>query len=973
MDGGMVGARPEPWMGRMAALMLALLVVGAEAAYGGGPRWVAGSSYFAASVEGQPVVWSGGQVVYYTDLNALSSIETTAKANALVATAAAVWSSVNTAGVSILHGGNLAENVDSYLAANNSALPSDILPSATNKPVAVVYDETGAVINAIYGAGASSAQACENNGVIATVDNFAASGNLAHALILVNGLCATTTAQLTNIQYQLVRAFGRVLGLDYSQTNEEMFAANQITTNGLMGWPIMHPIERMCDGSGGQCIPNGTTLRTDDIAALNRLYPVTAANIGSFSGKTITATATISVQGTIEFARGQGMQGVNVVLRPLTAGVPNVCYTATAVSGVYFQGNAGNPVTGVTDAEGNPLNRFGSNNTALEGFFDLSGVPLPPGVTASDYQLTFEAVNPLYTSGSSVGPYATGQATPSGTMPTITLTGLSAGSAVTETVVIDDSADEAQSGPDGEESAPAEVPVSGEWTGRITGYGHSGWFQWWAQGAREFTIETQALDETGAATENKAQIVVGAWNGTDAVGSPPVTGTVQPFNGAVMGLTALPILSVAASEVRIGLADLRGDGRPDFAYRGRILYADSVTPARVPVSGGQIVIGGMGFRPSVAVSVNGIAARVLSLTPNRIVATAPASGGVTGTVPIEIEDMQTLGVAAITSGFSYDAQGNDALGIVTAPQGNVPIGVPETMTVRAMNAGTGSPAAGVVVTFEVTAGTAALGCGQGSCSVTTAGDGTATTQVTANATALAQVTATLTNGSSVTAQFTGTASPLLAALTPNLYIAMGATVQWPVQALALNASGAPLSGQGVTWAAGGANVSVAANQSVSGSNGVAANAITAGPFSASVASSANACLAGTSSCVSFNVIPVQPLTEALVGWSGTTQYVAASQAFQPVVLHVTDAFGDPVAGAAVTFAEALYGWTEPCGAQGACPPAPLLAQQSVEATSGIDGSVTLTPLAANGQAGRLQVMAVTGTNATLSFELDAHP
>jgi hypothetical protein len=45
----------------------------------------------------------------------------------------------------------------------------------------------------------------------------------------------------------------------------------------------------------------------------------------------------------------------------------------------------------------------------------------------------------------------------------------------------------------------------------------------------------------------------------------------------------------------------------------------------------------------------------------------------------------------------------------------------------------------------------------------------------------------------------------------------------------------------------------------------------------------------------------------------------------------------------------------------------------VQATSGVDGTVTLTPIAANGMAGRLLVTAVAGTNATLNFELDAHP
>ncbi len=130
-------------------------------------------------------------------------------------------------------------------------------------------------------------------------------------------------------------------------------------------------------------------------------------------------------------------------------------------------------------------------------------MPLPPGISSADYQLTFEAINPLYTGTVSVGPYTTGQTAPSGTMPVIDLGTLVAGSAVTQTVVIGDAADEAQSGADGTETAPAAVPVTGEWTARLTGYGHSSWFQWWARGAREFTVEAQALDESGHPTARK--------------------------------------------------------------------------------------------------------------------------------------------------------------------------------------------------------------------------------------------------------------------------------------------------------------------------------------------------------------------------------------------------------------------------------------------------------------------------------------
>ncbi|HEX3986513.1 MAG TPA: IPT/TIG domain-containing protein [Acidobacteriaceae bacterium] len=956
-------------------ILLSVLLMAVQGARAGGPRWVAGSSYFNPSAKGQAIAWANGQVSYFTDLGALSPQVSQAQANTMVATAASVWSTVPTAAVAIRSGGSLAEDVNgSNVTAGPSGvtLPADLQATATSQPVAVVYDQDGSVINALYGAGASAALSCPTNGVLVSVDNLASSGNIVHAVMLVNGLCATTTTQIANLQYQLVRGFGRVLGLDWSQTNEEMFDENQPTTNGLQGWPIMHPVERLCNGGTGLCMPNPTQLRPDDIAALNRLYPVTAANLSSFFGKVLTAPATISVQGTIQFPRGQGMEGVNVVLRPVLNGVPDVRYTVTAVSGVFFQGNGGNPVTGTTDASGNPLNRFGSDDTSLEGFFDLSGVPLPPQGTSADYQLTFEPINPLYTGADSVGPYITGQTSPSGTMAVIDLGTLGAGSAVTRAVAISDAA-ETPSGADGTEMAPAAVPVTGEWTDRLTGYGHNSWFQWWARCAREFTVEVLALDESGNPTAQKAEIVVGAWNGSDLSGSAPVTGTVLAFNGNATGLTTLPVLTVAGSEVRIGVADQRGDGRPDYAYRGRILYADSVTPARLPASGGSIVIQGMGFRPSVQVSVAGKPALVTSVTPNTIVAVAPASGGITGDVVLQVLDPQTLGIAAIAAGFGYDALGSDAISIVTAPMGSVPVGVPQLFTVRALDAISQTPAAGVTVTWSLTGGTAGLGCGESSCSVVTAGDGTATLVVTANAAVLAQVTASLTNGSSVIAEFTGTAPPAIAALTPSVYLALRATAQWPMQAIVVTPSGVPVSGQGVAWSSGGASISLSSGLTASGSGGIAQNQLTAGPFSSSVAATANACLPNSSSCATFTVIPVHPETAVLSAWMGTVQFIARSESFAPVSLLVTDAFGHPLVGATVTIAERLAAWTAPCPNDESCVEGPTLGEQVVQATSGLDGTVTITPLAPNGQASRLAVTAITGGTSSFGFELDAHP
>ena len=60
------------------------LITGTRA-YAGGPRWIAGSSYFNSSAKGKPVVWANGQVSYYLDLGSLSATVTNAQARTMIA------------------------------------------------------------------------------------------------------------------------------------------------------------------------------------------------------------------------------------------------------------------------------------------------------------------------------------------------------------------------------------------------------------------------------------------------------------------------------------------------------------------------------------------------------------------------------------------------------------------------------------------------------------------------------------------------------------------------------------------------------------------------------------------------------------------------------------------------------------------------------------------------------------------------
>ncbi|MGC9158326.1 MAG: IPT/TIG domain-containing protein [Terracidiphilus sp.] len=958
----------------------------------GGPAYVAGTSYFNAGVEGEPVHWANGQLNYYVDQGPLNSAVSNQQATAMVDAAAALWSAVPTAGVTLTDKGQLSEDVSGANIAVGSGgftvtneqlnqlgaitAPADVAPSATGFPVGVIFDQDGSVIDAIYGAGTAEQSSCQNNGVFAWMDNVNSDGTFAHAVIVLNGLCATNANLLEMMSFELERAFGRILGLGYAQVY-----SNAATLGGAnaaaeeQAWPVMQPSSGDCGAAGGACIPSPATLRPDDIAALNRLYPITAANLASFPGKLITAAQTISIQGTISFRTGVGMQGVNVVVEPLDAnGNPLYPYTVTAVSGVLFNGNHGNPVTGWTDSNGNPLTMWGSENAGQQGFFDASGIPLPPGVTTASYQVSFEAVNPNFILGSTVGPYRDGSPAPSGTLTAISLPSLSAGSAQTLSVNVDDSAVGGYNDSIGSEAAPRTLPVGGMWSGRLSEVGQTDWFIFPVRGGRSFTVVTQALDENGVPSNAKAMPALGIWDAFDTAGAAAVAFTGGLEGGAATGESALQVSTSGDDVVRLGVTDQRGDGRPDYAYQGWVLYADTVTPQRLPVSGGPILIQGMGFRATDTVLVGGQPALITSISPTEITAIAPAAAsGVTGSVDVEVDDLPAYYAAAVISGgISYDSATGDALTLVTAPTGTVPIGVPQPFTVTALGADL-SPAGGVSVVYTLVSGTATLACGQATCTVTAAGNGSASLNVTATSAAWSVVTASLTNGSSLKTEFVGGTPPVLASLTSMLSLAAGAAVTWTPQALALN-NGVPASGQTVIWQSGGSGITIqGSSTSTTNSGGIAAEALTVGPLAEGQTVTAKACLNGTSQCVTYTAYGARPEYATLQAVSGAVQTLTVGGTPGQIVLRVLDMDGNPMAGATVTLDQALYAWAPACPAHGRCAQPALLATQMATATSALDGSVSFSPLSLAGDATSLTALAVTGNAGTANISISVSP
>jgi hypothetical protein len=58
---------------------------------------------------------------------------------------------------------------------------------------------------------------CFANAVYGGADNFSSAGFIVHALIVINGNCAATNAQLPDVQSRLVREMGRIVGLGWSR------------------------------------------------------------------------------------------------------------------------------------------------------------------------------------------------------------------------------------------------------------------------------------------------------------------------------------------------------------------------------------------------------------------------------------------------------------------------------------------------------------------------------------------------------------------------------------------------------------------------------------------------------------------------------------------------------------------------------------------------------------------------------------
>ncbi len=887
------------------AAILAVVLSFVVIAIAGGPEYVAGSTFFDSAAMGQPLTWSQGQVNYYTDQGDLSPILPNTAANAFVARAFLQWSSVPVAAITVTNPGHLAEDVNGSNIAVNSigtiTAPADITPAATETPVGIVYDYDGSVTDALLGAGAGAPSQCFWNAVYGGADNFNTSANLLHALVVINGQCALQTAQLTDVEYRLVRVLGNVLGLGWSQLNVNVSTGDpHPTADDYAGFPVMHYMDSVNCVPITVCYPNPYQLAPDDVAALSRLYPPATSPAN-----------TARIHGSVYFvdhfgAEGQPMQGVNVFARWIdpSTGLPSHQYSVSSVSGFLFTGNAGNPITGLIDSLGNAYSEFGSTSQTSEGFFDLGGLPIPNGKSTAQYQLSIEALDPVWSSG--VCPYDFSQVAPSGSFAPIIIT-VSTGGDFEQDIPMSDSALAVPPWSASETwAAPAIVPSPGDWVGSLSGYGEVSYFLITAQANRTLSVAVTALDETGSPTESKANPVVGMWNSTDPQGTAPPVLTTVPFNSSSFGMSRLDTQVLNSGSFIVGISDLRGDGRPDYAYHAHVLYGDSVNPARIPISGGAIALQGIGFTPGLTVSVGSHAVPLLATNASQILMAAPPQSD--GPQTITITDPASGSSSTMTNALTMGAASTDQIVLLQGTNPQTPVGTQaaNALRVRVVASDGVTAVNGATVVWSTTNGATLSVCGgASSCSVVTDESGIASTAITPAALGVATFTATLApavynpaQSVSGTLSATSTASDI-GITTPYLWIAQGASLSVPITARVVS-TGAPQAGITVDFRIAQGSGSLSAASAVTNSTGYATVTLTLTTFAANV--QVVACVASGSPCQTAYGNAVAASALNLQAVAGAAQVITAPP-FQPLTVRVTDSSTppNPVLGASVLF------------------------------------------------------------------------
>lgn len=861
--------------------------------------------------------------------------------------------------------------------------PADIEPSAVDTPVGIVYDYDGSVTNALLGEGAGDPDECFYNAAYGGDDNFGVEAVYSHALVVINGQCALASSQLTDVEYRLVRVLGQVLGLGWSQLNLNVITGDPPpTSDDYNGFAVMHAADP------SNCVPiticysdNGTVNvyqpKMDDQASLSRLYPVTADNIADFPGKQIFSTTTARIYGSVYFTNAsgqaaQGMQGVNLVARwldPVT-GQPSGQYAASSVSGFLFCGNAGNPASGYDDSAGSPYNTYGSNSQTVEAFFDLAGLQLPDGATSGQYQLTVEALDPVWSV--TVGPYQPLQVEPSGSSATVNVA-VSPGTDVEQDIVMQGSTSQVTAWfQPTTYSTPAAAPAAGDWKATLSPYADTDYFWFSGQANRTLSVVVTALDESGSATESKAEPVVGMWELSDPGTYPAPANTPSAFNSAFFGETRLDATLYETTNFRVGIMDYRGDGRADYSYHARIFYGDHITPSRASVAGGTPVeVTGLGFQANDTATIGAVNAPPLAISANQVLVSAPPQPD--GVQNVLLTDPPTGASSTLTGVLTYGAGPTDIIRLISGSNPATPVGGQTTnpIVVQALASDGVTPVAGATLVFSSSPAVSFAACNEATtCTLITDQTGQASTFVTVLTAATMTITAQLAPASypspqQVQTTLLGTSSALdLSLESPYQFIAQGATVNVTLTARVLS-NGNPVNGRSLNFYLDKGSGTLNPPTAKTNSSGYASSTLEltslAGDIQVSVCAEP-----GDAPCQTFYGTAIPSASQQLQMVAGSTQIVAVGQSFQPVTVRVTDSSTppNPVLGAGVAF-QYTNGGTDPMPI--------ILASSQATVSTGSNGLASSTPTAEGVEGAVLVIGSASAGAASLPFELQSLP
>ena len=413
---------------------------------------------------------------------------------------------------------------------------------------------------------------------------------------------------------------------------------------------------------------------------------------------------------------------------------------------------------------------------------------------------------------------------------------------------------------------------------------------------------------------------------------------------------------------RVGVADFRGDGRPDYFYQASLLYSDTVTPARLSLAGGVTTLNGIGFSPGLQVSVAGNIGSTLSASASHIQVAVP-SGTPDGTATIQVTDPVNGAFSQMIGALTYGASATDLLLLLQGAEPATPVGsqAANAIRVRAVAADGVTPVSGATIAWTTTNGLQFSACsGASSCSVLSDEAGESSSLVTPTATGPSTITIALAPASyappqSQQATVVGTSTTLdLAAVAPTQWVGQGATISVPLTVEALDL-GAPMANVTVNFALTRGTASLSAGSATTNVSGFAT--ITANLTNLSANVQVSACVAPNNApCQTFTLFSTPTSLWTLETVSGSSQVLLTGQSFQPLVMRVTDgsAAANPVMGVNVTFATTLARVSPDQGGQQEGDPVAggdgmpvLLGSSQVQVVSAQDGTAFIVPSAGN--------------------------